>query len=228
MDESIADTNQFYKMRAALHVYPVEFVVRAFLGDYPKLKMNKASYSGSRILDVGYGDGRNIPMLCNLGFDVSGIEISDEINALCEKRLRNLGYSADLKTGRNANLPFEDNFFQYVLACHSCYYIDEGKCFEDSLTEVARVLESNGRYICSVPMHDTYILQDAEKLPGGYYRITHDPYGYRKGTLFRAFKTAEEVHHTFSAHFSNVVVGFCDDDFFGVHQKVWTVVCTRQ
>lgn len=226
-------TNQFYAVRNSDFVYPVEFVVRALMGNYPNLKIDKSTYPGSRILDLGYGDGRNMQLLYNLGFDVYGVEISDEINKLAETRLRKLGVEAVLKEGRNASIPFHDGFFQYLLACHVCYYIDEDTTFETNLDEITRVMQKDGVFIGSVPFNDTYILRDAEPLgaPGasrahtsGYYRITNDPYGYRKGTVFRAFESEEEVRKTFAPYFYDICVGYCDDNFFGVHQKVWTVV----
>lgn len=228
MEETISQTNQFYRQRNSEHVYPVEFVVRALMGNYPQLRLDKSSFKGSRILDLGYGDGRNMPLLYNLGFEVFGVEISDEINGLALKRLEKLGVEARLHLGRNVSLPFVDGFFQYLLACHSCYYIDEGTTFDTNLGEISRVLAPRGVFICSVPMHDTYILEGAENLGRGYYRITHDPYGYRAGTIFRAFKSKDEIVETFKERFEEICVGFCDDDFFGVHQKVWTVVSKKR
>lgn len=228
MKESTTATNQFYELRNSDFVYPVEFVVRAFMGNYPSLRIDKTKFSGSKILDIGYGDGRNMPLLYNLGFEVFGIEISDEINELGQKRLEKLGVKAVLKQGRSANIPFENSFFDFVLACHSCYYIDPGTTFETVLDEVIRVLKDRGMFICSIPMDDTYILQDSERLPNGYFRITNDPYGYRKNTVFRAFSSKDEVIASFESRFDEICVGFCDDDFFGVRQKVWTVVCKKK
>jgi len=228
MGNCVTETNQYYAERNPHHVYPVEFVVRTFLGSYPNLQLDKTSFAGSRILDLGYGDGRNMPLLFNLGFEVYGVEVSDEINELAISRLKNLGVTATLKKGRNALIPFGDCFFQYVLACHSCYYIDEGTTFENSLNEIGRILDPQGIFICSLPMHDTYILEGAQQLADGYYRITHDPYNYRKGTVFRAFKSADEILNTFDKQFENIRIGFCDDDFFGIRQKVWTVVCKKK
>lgn len=228
MEKAISATNQFYEVRNPDYVYPVEFVVRAFLGKYPRLNLDKSKFEGSKILDIGYGDGRNMVLLSNLKFNIYGVEISEEINTLAQKRLTSLGISATLKEGRNINLPFADEFFQYVLACHACYYIDDGATFETGLNEISRVLEPKGTFICSVPMHDTYILQTAEHLPDGYYRITHDPYNYRQGTVFRAFKTEEEIKKTFQDKFEDIQVGFCDDDFFGIHQKVWIIACRKK
>jgi len=224
MDQGTLATNEFYKLRNSHFVYPVEFVVRVLLGRYSALALDKSTFRGSRILDLGYGDGRNMPLLANLGFQVFGVEVSDQINQMAEERLEKLKVEAVLKTGRNVHIPFEDGFFDYVLACHSCYYVDEGTTFDNSIDEIARVMSSRGVFICSLPMHDTYILQDAEVLSDGYYRIVNDPYNYRKGTIFRAFKTKDEVHQALASRFEDICIGFCDDDFFGVHQKVWIVV----
>ena len=55
--------DEFYRVRNPDHVYPVEFVVRAFLGNYPRHKTDQTSYPGKRVLDLGFGDGRNMPLL---------------------------------------------------------------------------------------------------------------------------------------------------------------------
>jgi ubiquinone/menaquinone biosynthesis C-methylase UbiE len=68
------------------------------------------TYSGGKILDVGFGDGRNWPNLRNIGLKIYGVEISDEIVALGRQRAARLGIAATLETGRNARLPFEDEF----------------------------------------------------------------------------------------------------------------------
>ncbi|TAL71959.1 MAG: methyltransferase domain-containing protein [Bacteroidetes bacterium] len=220
--------SKYYSLQKSDCVYPVEFVIRSFLGKYPHLNLDKSKFEGSRILDLGYGDGRNMPLLYNLGFKIYGVEISEEINRLAHTRLEKLGISAILKTGRNASIPFDNNFFQYVLACHSCYYVEEGMTFNDNLREIYRVLSPNGIFICSLPIHDTYILDGAKRLSEGHYRITKDPYNLRNGTIFCAFKNKNEIMGTLDKYFHNFSIGFCDDDFYGIHQKVWIVVCQKK
>lgn len=39
-------------------------------GNYPLLKMDKSRYGSSRILDVSCGDGRNVALREDLGFEV--------------------------------------------------------------------------------------------------------------------------------------------------------------
>jgi SAM-dependent methyltransferase len=216
-----------YSSDKRVSVYPVEFVVRAFLGTYPELHMPKDQFDGKRILDLGFGDGRNMPLLSDLSMKIHGVEISEHINRHVQKRLESLGIQAELRTGSNAHIPFENSFFQYVLACHSCYYVEAGDSFADNLAEIARVLEPKGFFIASLPMIDTYILSGAKPLPNGHYQIANDPYGLRNGTVFRAFASEEEIRGAFAPFFDDLNIGYCDDMFWGIHQKVWTIVCRR-
>ena len=219
----------YYKNREITHLYPVEFVVRTFLAQYPGLNLDKSRFPGSRILDLAYGDGRNIPLLCNLQFNVHGIEISDEINQLTKKRLQQLGLSSvELAKGHNTDIPYPHQYFNYILACHSCYYIAEGELFDDNLKEMHRVLDSDGILICSLPQDTTYILQGAEHLPNGYYRIKNDPYQLRNNAIFRAFSSESDIKNTFSSYFTDFCIGFCNDNFYGLHQNVWIVVCRKK
>jgi SAM-dependent methyltransferase len=216
-----------YTSDKAVAVYPVEFVVRAFLGTYPGLHMPKDQYEGKRILDLGYGDGRNMPLLNNLGMKIHGVEISADINRHVQERLEILGIHAELKVGSNAHIPYDDSFFQYVLACHSCYYVETSNLFSNNLAEIARVIEPGGIFIASLPMTGSYILNQANALPDGHYEITNDPYGLRNGTIFRVFDSEKEIRETLEPFFNDFNIGYCDDMFWGIHQKVWTVVCRR-
>lgn len=209
-------------------VYPVEFVVRAFLGTYPGLQMPRDHYVDQRILDLGYGDGRNMPLLNNLGMKIHGVEIAEDINGHVRKRMKALGIRADLKVGTNAHIPYKDNYFQYLLACHACYYVEPGDQFSDNLAEMARVLEPGGYLIASLPMTGSYILKNAKPLSNGHYEITSDPYGLRNGTVFRVFRSKQEIRKVFSNDFSDFNIGYCNDMFWGIHQKVWTLVCRKK
>jgi len=69
--------SDFYEGRVPSDRYPTKWVVRTLAGgNYPYLKLDKARYKGACILDMGCGDGRNLPLLLNLGFEVHACEIS--------------------------------------------------------------------------------------------------------------------------------------------------------
>src|SRR5438552_5669708 len=97
----------FYRARNPDHVYPVEFVVRALLGNYPRLNTQNIAYSGKRVLDLGFGDGRNMPLLHNLGMQVHGMEISQDICELTAARMARLGINVSVRVGRNCRIPFD-------------------------------------------------------------------------------------------------------------------------
>jgi SAM-dependent methyltransferase len=218
----------FYSERNPGKVYPVEFVVRTLLGTYPNLKLDRTSYRGARILDLGFGDGRNMPLLHDLGFEVCGVEISDEICRLTQSRMERLGVPVRLETGSNSHIPFGDEAFDFILACHACYYVSPGESFADNLREIARVLRTGGRFIFSLVKTDTYILNDAVPLGNGHYRITHDPYGLRNGGVFRAFASRQEIVDELGASFSDFALGLCENDFYGTCEKVWIGTCLKK
>lgn len=217
----------FYQQRNPEHVYPVEFVVRAFLGNYPGHKTDTSSYPGRRILDIGFGDGRNMPLLRNLGMQVFGVEISQEICDLTQARMKRIGVDVDLKVGRNQNLPWSDGFFDTVLACHACYYIDPGTRFNDNLREIARVLKPGGCFVFSAPIGTSYILRGAKDLGDGHMEIADDPYGVRNGYVLKKFDREAEIRQALSPAFTDFEIGSCRNDFWGIDEHVWIVVCRK-
>jgi SAM-dependent methyltransferase len=222
--ESYSD---FHQAKRQGHVYPTEWVIRAILGKYPHLDLDKTRYEGAKLLDLGFGDCRNMPLLRNCGFDIHGVEISDEIVALARDRLATLDISATLKTGANNAIPFAAGYFDYVLACHSCYYVDQGSSFGDNLAEIARVMKKGGTFIASLPAPGNFILRDCRPLGDGHVVIARDIYQLRNGYVFRAFDDEADVHRTFSPLFDKIAVCRCADDYWGVQVNFFTVVCER-
>jgi SAM-dependent methyltransferase len=190
--------------------------------------MDRTAYAGSRIADAGFGDGRNMPLLRNLGFEVYGFEIDEAICRSTQARMSALGIEATLRAGSNAAIPFPDSFFQYVLACHAFYYVQEPGSFDDNLRELRRVIVPGGTFVLSLPMADGYLLRGAESLGGGHVRIKNDPYGLRIGTVLRVFATSAEVIETFEPWFEDIQIGFTDDDYWGLRQRMWIVACKRR
>jgi SAM-dependent methyltransferase len=208
-------------------VYPVEFVVRAFLGTYPRLNIDKTVYVGKAALDLGFGDGRNMPLLHSLGMDVYGVEISDEICKQTTSRMAKLGIDVTALVGQNNAIPFADAFFDYVLACHACHYVDSGARFDDNVREIARVLKPSGTFVFSAPMASSYIMQGAEDIGDGHMRIANDPYGVRNGTILKKFDWESDIVAALGLAFSDLSIGSCRNDFWGIEEHVWIVACRR-
>jgi ubiquinone/menaquinone biosynthesis C-methylase UbiE len=222
-----AKYSAFYEARKSAHVYAVEFVVRSFLGSYPRLRTNPALYLGQKILDLGFGDGRNMPLFSDLGMEVHGVEISEDICRRAAERLAALGYSIEARVGWNHKIPYADAYFDQVVACHACYYVEPGTTFQDNITEIARVSKPGGRFVFSAPMATSYILNEAIPLGDGHMQIAKDPYGVRTGYVMRKFDSAAEIEVALTPFFTDVRVGAARNDWWGIDEQVWIVVCNR-
>ena len=218
---------RFYAERSGLRVYPTEFVVRSFLANYPGLRFDKPG-PGSRVLDMAFGDGRNTVFLCEQGYAVSGVEITEGIVRQTTDRLNKLGLQADLRVGRNSRIPFDSQSFDYVLACHCCYYCDEGETFADNMAEYARVMKPGAWLVASVASRSSYIFDQAEALEDGSLRIQADPYGNRDGYRLHAFSDQSQLQAYLSPWFEHFSFGFADNDYYGVSERLYWVVCQKR
>ena len=223
--------SSFYKNRNSLHVYPVELVVRTLLGTYPNKRLDKTKYEGSKILDLGFGDGRNLPLLFNSGFNVHGVEITEEILDFTKERMKTLGVEVELKKGSNAFIPYPDGYFDYLLSSFACYYIDTGTNFSTNLDEIARVIAKDGYLLCSVGKIDNrnYLLKEVEELEDGHFLIKTDLYnGVRNGYTLKFFKDQNDIISTFGKYFTDFEFASFDDEYYGLNIIGWFFVCKRK
>lgn len=133
------------------HLYPTEWVVRTMLGNYPELKFNRSIYQDAKILDMGFGDCRNMRLLDNIGLEIHGVEITEDIVKIGRERCDELNIKAILKVGDNRNIPFDKDYFDIILSSSSMYYVDKGITFDDILLEYNRVLKKGGYLIANFP-----------------------------------------------------------------------------
>jgi len=94
--------------------WPNETLIRLLKGTYiPDLDKN---YQGKKLIEVGFGNGNNMQFLASLGFKLAGTEVTETICQIAMKKLSAKGYAADLKVGTNRNLPFPDNYFDFLVS----------------------------------------------------------------------------------------------------------------
>ncbi|MBD2015733.1 class I SAM-dependent methyltransferase [Microcoleus sp. FACHB-53] len=131
-----------YAIEAKVAAYHWWFVGRRHL--LSKLLKQLALPKDASILDVGTGTGSNLSVLRELGYTaVKGIDSSIEAIHYChEKGFKNV------TLGDIGNLPFPDGTFQLVLATDVIEHIDNDLA---ALSEIRRVLASEGRAIVTVP-----------------------------------------------------------------------------
>ena len=98
----------------------------------------------AHVLDVGTSTGTNLRVLNKSGFNnIVGVDCSDIAIAYCKEK--QLGI---VKKGDVCDLPFEDEYFQLVLATDIIEHIDDDGL---ALDEIYRVLAPGGYAIVTVP-----------------------------------------------------------------------------
>lgn len=216
-------------LKSSKHLYPTEWLIRTMLGKYPDLVFDKSCYDGGKILDIGFGDGRNFQLFDNIGLDIYGVEITEEIVSLAKNKMKYLNLTAKLVVGNNNNLPFDSDFFDVVVACSSFYYIDKGSNFGDNIKEYNRVLKSDGILIVNFPeITKNFICKNAINLGDNHLVIQNDIHNLRNGYVFKAFESKEEIYKLFAPHYKNICIGYLYEEYFGYELSGYIMVATKK
>ena len=223
--DSQAKWNELYAEHRL--AYPAEGVIRILLGNFPDLKINN-EFNGKSILDLGFGDGRHFPLFQRLNMDICGVEISDDIVTATYNNSYFDHYNMDLRVGNNANIPFEDRKFDYLLSWNSSYYMGPNNFdFSRHVDEIARVLKSSGNLIISVPSKNCFIFKDSQEVQPGYVKITNDYFRVREGEIMRRFNDIDDLKYCFAEHFDQFSCAEIDMDWFGLRYSWHIMVCKK-
>jgi SAM-dependent methyltransferase len=218
----------YYRSLTDSYLFPSEFVVRAFLGTYPNLSMSR-DYRGKRVCDVSCGDGRNLVLLHKLGLDLHATELTPEICDITRQRMiqHKEQIRVDIRPGNNGSLPFDDDYFDYLLSWNVCYYMEsEHSSIADHVEEHARILKPGGYFVCSVPAPDCFTLQGAEDLGNDIIRInTSSRWTMLNETLYYRFRSFDHIAEVFGKRFTDFQVATIDDDCFGIRLSYFIFVC---
>lgn len=232
MEEKYEQKDAWTKSRLKTDVkiaYPSEYVIRILKGNYPNLKLDKNVFQGKKFCDIGCGDGRNIALAKECGFNVYGIELSEPIVERIKSNLTTLGVAyEEIKAGSNNNIPFDNEFFDYVLSWNSVYYMGDETDFNNYVKEIARVINKDGYLILSIPKKTAFIFKDSVPHKQGYRIIKDDYFNVRNGEVFRVFDDEKEIEESFSEYFKNFTFGSIHDDCFGLAYHWHLVVCQKK
>lgn len=213
MNNQIQIWSEQYEQTKLNPVYPTEWVIRTITGgNYPNLKLDKSQYIGKKILDMSCGDGRNLKLLLNLGFDVYASEISSEIINPLRKRFPEVKFSV----GFNNKQPFENSHFDYILSCAACYYLESDTNFQDNLNEIIRILKTDAYFFGNICDLNNSVLKSAIVNDLGEAIITNDPFNLRNGYRFQVYSNEDDLRKKLSTVFKNITIGSFHEDYYGL------------
>lgn len=185
-------------------------------GNYPELNLDKDRYVGVRMLDMGCGDGRNLKLLQDLGFEVHAVELSENIIASLRANAIVNDDKVQFRVGRNNDLHYTNGFFNYMLCCSSCYYLEGKMTWRAVREELARVLKPGGLMIADFPDEQNAVLRDAVRYQDGSLTITNDPFNIRNGTRFMAARSIDDLRLLLAPEFRLLASGHRSDNFYGL------------
>lgn len=206
-----AETYKLFEKEGTGLLWPSETLLRLFKGDYVT-GLNK-DYAGKSVLDIGFGNGNNLVFLGSLGLQLSGVEVHDSICQNVSSKLQVLGYSSELRVGKNTQLPFADNTFDFLVSWNVIHYEDNEADILRAIAEYSRVLIPGGRFFVSTTGPDHKILLNSTTQGPHRYLIGRED-DFRKGQVFYYFDTDEYVSRCFSSCFSDIMVGRTHDFLF--------------
>lgn len=102
---------------------------------------------GFKVLDAGCGTGRNSAFLVKVGYDVSGIDLSEEAIRFIKSEGQTWGGAFDASQFLVADLsdiPFDDARFDCVLCSAVLHFAESRGHFSRMFGELARVLKPGG------------------------------------------------------------------------------------
>ncbi len=120
---------------------------------------------GTRCLDIGCGAARNAISLAQLGFQVTGTDLSAPMLAAASKRTYAEAISVNLVLAPMSSLPFRDKSFDFVVAHGIWNLAHSGVEFRDAVKEAARV-SSPGAGLFLFTFSRNTLPPDAQPDPG--------------------------------------------------------------
>lgn len=215
---------KYYQNDVKHNTYPESFVVRLLLSKRPYAALDQYKFKGSRILDLSCGNGRNIPLLSHLKFDVYATEVSKEFVTELQDRFQDVSF----ETGTNNKLPFMSGHFDYLLACNSCYYLD-GKCkIEDNLREISRVIKNEGWFIGSFMKHTHSVFENAILLKDKSAIIKKNPFSLVEGYRLQYVINEEHLMKMLYPWFKKIHIGAVTENFLGFSRDLYYFVCQKK
>ncbi|WP_297762038.1 bifunctional 2-polyprenyl-6-hydroxyphenol methylase/3-demethylubiquinol 3-O-methyltransferase UbiG [Thermosynechococcus sp.] len=144
---------------------------------------------GSRVLNIGIGNGALERMALAKGVDIWSLDPSERaIEALRSA----LGWGEQAQVGVSQAMPFPDDYFDVVIMSEVLEHLADD-VFEATLFEVARVLRPGGRFIGTVPAR--------EKLEDSIVVCPNCGHKFHRWGHYRSF-TVETLAASLKQHFA--------------------------
>ena len=204
-------------------------MLRALLSDYPFRMVDVEP--GHKVLDLSCGYGRNLQFLQSFGVEVCATEVTEQFVA----QLQSVFPSIEFSVGSCQSLPFEDEELDGVVACNSCYYLDDTSTFSDNLTEIFRVLKPGGFFLGSMVasrhsliVNQSMCINGTVTISAEYLNRRNSSTVFKLGQRIQTFVNSDDLQTTLSDFAIDIRIGSIEEKLGDTNRHLWYFACTKR
>lgn len=105
--------------------YEKESFTQGTMGEVDFLESEINHNKNCKILDVGCGTGRHAIELAKRGYDVTGVDLSENMLWKAQKKATESGVEIDFQQADARNLPFKGDFEMVIMLCEGAFPLME-------------------------------------------------------------------------------------------------------
>jgi SAM-dependent methyltransferase len=167
--------------------FPEQFVVKFF---YSETMRAFCSCREVKLLDIGAGFGRNVPLFKEFTSDITCIDPADE--AVSQLKLIE---GIQVKKFEPPQIDLGKKF-DIIVACNSIYYLNRSTNFQDYFQAVVKLLSPEGLFICSFIGEKHSILDGSKKCRHEVFEIDNKETKFidRRGQLIFVPEEGHNFH----------------------------------
>ena len=137
----------------------------------------------------------------------------------------NQGEDVEVKVGDNQNLPYKDDYFEYIISINAIHYESNEEGINSALTETNRVLKPGGRFIVFTVGPEHLIYKRAKSLGNHKYEI--DDFDFRDGQQLFYFDNLKYLEFYLQHHFKDIELGRVTENLMERPLDFLIAVCTK-
>lgn len=212
------------------NVYPSVFAIKFFFGNNPKLNFKRdynIDLKNKKILDIGFGDGRDLVLFHNLEMLAYGVEVDDSIISHSKEKFKNT--TIKVSKGFNHKTGFKKNTFDFIFSISSLMYLaNKNISIDNILKHCHDILKPGGFFMGSLTKNTSHVTKGAERISNNIIRLKDPYYKFREGQLYFTHKSKNEVRNNLIKNgFHNIIVSSYNVDWFGTPEKTFLFFCQK-
>ena len=130
------------------HKYDKECFVQGTVGECDFIEQEISCDKSSKIIDIGCGTGRHAIELTKRGYNVIGVDLSENQIKRAREKAEEVGLTIDFQTQDARNLPFDGEFDLAIMLCEGGFSLmDTDEMNFDILKNATKALKSKGKLI---------------------------------------------------------------------------------